>query len=347
MSSTVEVLDPIADPRWLSFVQDSPSALVFHHPAWISLLRDVYGYEMRAWVVVQDGTIVGGLPVALVASRLTGRRLVSLPFCDRCGPIMAAASPDGEVAQLYELIVAQQHRAGIPLHVHDQLPALADASCSERFRAHTVALADDPAEVQARFTKSSVMRGARKAQKLGLRVERRTDPAALEAFYALHLETRRHQGVPIQSKRFIRRFATLFAQGLGHVALVVEEPRQHLAAAVFLTFNGALTYKYGASNRAALGKRPNNLLFVDAIQWGCAQGLRQFDLGRTDFDNQGLRDFKLSLGATERELSYTWISERPAPVGRSGVPAPLQAAIRRGPPILGRGVGRALYRHIA
>jgi hypothetical protein len=58
----------------------------------------------------------------------------------------------------------------------------------------------------------------------------------------------------------------------------------------------------GASDPAALGKRPNNLLFLEAIRWGCRNGMHSLDLGRTDIGHDSPRDSKLSWRAEERTL---------------------------------------------
>jgi CelD/BcsL family acetyltransferase involved in cellulose biosynthesis len=342
-----DVLDPLTDRRWEDFVTAASGALVFHHPAWLQLVRDQYGYEIGAWVVLEGDRVVGGLPVARVQSRLTGTRLVAVPFCDLCGPIVADdASPEAGY-ELLATISAQRRRTGLFLEIHEQVAGLEGASSSQRFVHHIINLADDPAAVEAGFTKSQVRQGARKASRLGLRVERRTDARALDAFYRLHVATRRNQGVPVQPRRFIRRFTRLFERGLGHVALVVEDSGPPISAAVFMTFNGTLTYKYGASARTELRKRPNNLLFLDAIHWGCAQGLSRLDMGRTDLDNKGLRDFKLSWGAVEREVSYTWVSDGPPRRDGKAPPAIVGAVIRRSPSFVGRAVGELFYRHFA
>ena len=75
-----------------------------------------------------------------------------------------------------------------------------------------------------------------------------------------------------------------------------------------------LTYKYGASDVAFLDRRPNNLLFAEAIGYGVEHGFERLDFGRTDYDNPGLRTFKLGWGATEHQLAYTYLG---AP-GREG-----------------------------
>ena len=152
--------------------------------------------------------------------------------------------------------------------------------------------------------------------------------------------------MPTQPKRFIRRFEELFAAGLGFVWTIVEDD-QPIAAAVFLTHNGTVTYKYGASDERALNKRPNNLLLSEAIRWSCEEGFHTFDFGRTELENEGLRAFKSGWGANEVELPYTYFSDH-EPASESALRDRIMGAtIRRSPALVGRMVGEALYRHVA
>ena len=334
-----ELLDPRTDARWEDFVGRAAGATMFHHPAWLRLLAGSYRYEFAASCVVDDGgRIVAGLPWARIESRLTGKRLVALPFSDACPPLFDGASEE-ELARAVE-----EHRteAGLGLEVRWRMDAL-DAETVERYWRHTLALEDDAAAVLRR-ARSGIRRGATKARKAGLEFERRTDAAALDAFYALHLRTRKHQGVPTQSKRFIDGFGPLFEQGHGFVALVSDEGRP-VAAAVFLRWREHLIYKYGASDRSALSKRPNNLLFSEVIQWGCEAGCRELDFGRTDLDHEGLREFKLGWGTDESALHHTYAGMAVPDAGESTVQRLLVPAIRHSPPSVSRLIGVALYRH--
>ncbi len=337
-------IDPIADPAWTALLESSPSASIFHHPRWLRLLREQYGYSLRACCVGEGDAIAAGIPIARIESRLTGRRLVSLPFSDMCPPVLAAGAGRAEALALGEALAEERRRTGLDLTVHESLPDAPEAFVQPRFFRHLLTLARDPAEVESRYSKSQVKRGIKKAQREGLSAERRTDQAALDAFYALHMQTRRKLGVPTQPKRFIRRFAELFDAELGFVELVLDQGRP-IAAAVFLTYNGTLTYKYGASDARALGKRPNNLLFAEAIRWACEEGLHTLDFGRTDVDNEGLRAFKRSWGAEEEALSYTYFAERPPAAGPGLRDRAVGAVIRRSPAGVSRLVGEALYRH--
>jgi lipid II:glycine glycyltransferase (peptidoglycan interpeptide bridge formation enzyme) len=212
----------------------------------------------------------------------------------------------------------------------------------QRYWRHTLALEPD-ADAVAKRAKSSIRRGISKAGKEGLAFERRTDAAALDAFYKLHLRTRKHQGVPTQPKRFIDGFGALFERGHGFVALVSDGGKP-LAAAVFLQLRGHLIYKYGASDRSALARRPNNLLFAEVIRWACEAGLRELDFGRTDLDQEGLKQFKRGWGAEEVPLHHTYAGMEPPSGDESGLQRLAAPVIRHSPPNAGRLFG-ALYRH--
>jgi CelD/BcsL family acetyltransferase involved in cellulose biosynthesis len=338
----VVVIDPLADDRWSAFLATSPEASIFHHPEWLSLLRAQYRYPIHARCVVDaDDAILAALPLAHIKSRLTGSRLVAVPFSDLCHPVSRA----GEAAALELLLsdLSDHHHArpGTDIEVRCSLSGMGHPGAS--FYHHVVPLGSDFEAVRAGFS-SSTKRGVKKAHREGVEVTYERGAAGLEAFYRMHLITRRRQGVPTQPKRFFGRFARLFEHGLGFVLLARHEGVP-VAGAVMLTYNGVLTYKYGASFPSHLSRRPNNAIFMEAIQWGCANGYQHFDLGRTDTDNEGLRTFKRGWGADERTLAYTVLSRRAPKAGHSGVPSSLRAVITRTPPLTGRLIGEALYRH--
>jgi CelD/BcsL family acetyltransferase involved in cellulose biosynthesis len=341
----VILLDPLAEPRWLDLLSRAPAATPFHHPAWLALLGSSFRYEMSACCVEgDDGSLVGGLPVAEVSSRLTGRRLVALPFSDLCEPLLARDAQAGSAIALGEALSELQRRRGVPLEVRGTGPALGEAPPGERFRHHVLALDADAAEVERRFAKPQVRRGIRRAQRERLQTAVATDRAALETFFRLHVLTRRRLGVPTQPRRFILGFESLFDAGLGFVLLVRREG-EPVAAGVFLTHGDTLLYKYGASDARFLPLRPNNLLFWEAIRWGCEHGMQRLDFGRTHWDQESLRAFKLAWGAEERELRYRHVGAA-VPGGRGErSQRALARVIRRSPPLAGRVIGEALYRH--
>jgi len=95
---SVHQIDPLEDPRWRRFLLEHRSASIFHTPAWLQALRRTYGYEPFALTTSPPGReLTNGLVLCRINSRLTGRRLVSLPFSDHCEPL---ADGPKDIAQL-------------------------------------------------------------------------------------------------------------------------------------------------------------------------------------------------------------------------------------------------------
>jgi CelD/BcsL family acetyltransferase involved in cellulose biosynthesis len=339
---TTALLDPRGDAQWLRLVDRAPQASIFHHPLWLGLVTRQYRYPLAAVAVLDaGGEAVAGLPVALVASRLTGRRLVALPFSDACPPLVAQDAPGDAAVRLAGAVEELRRSRDMLLEVRGAFPEL--AAPVVRFHQHRVDLAAGLEDVERGYA-AQVRRNVRKARREGVEIRRRVDAGALEEFYALHLRTRRRQGVPTQPKAYVLGLGALLDAGHGFVSIARLAGRP-VAAAVFLHAGGTLTYKYGASDRRFQHARPNNLLFADAIAWACEQGLRELDLGRTDLGNEGLRAFKRSWGAPEEPLAHTYAGGPAPSPGPSLASRLLAPVIRRGPALTGRVIGEAFYRH--
>jgi CelD/BcsL family acetyltransferase involved in cellulose biosynthesis len=121
-------LDPVGDSRWGDLVARAPDSTAFHHPAWIALVRGHYGYAVDAWCLeAPGGSLVAGLPVATTGNRVTGRRLVALPFSDHCSPLLAAGADPGTAARFATVIDAMRRAEGLALEVRGAGAVLAEA----------------------------------------------------------------------------------------------------------------------------------------------------------------------------------------------------------------------------
>src|SRR3954447_9731666 len=94
--------------EWGGLLRRCENATPFHHPAWVSVLADTYGF--RAFGLVSDdetGAIAEGLPVIEVAlPPRRKRRWVSLPFTDHCPPLSTGAGVGVDFA--HELDIARK-----------------------------------------------------------------------------------------------------------------------------------------------------------------------------------------------------------------------------------------------
>jgi CelD/BcsL family acetyltransferase involved in cellulose biosynthesis len=336
----------LTDPRWVDFVARQPSATPFHHPYWGTLIANCYGF--RAFAVATSeatGQIRAGLPMIEVRHFRCEPKWVSLPFTDYCPPLVPA--PQEESGLFYALQRASK-AAGIR-RVEVRAPLEGASSDRRAALRHVIALGDDPAEVYAGF-RPSVQRKIRQAGRKGVTIRRgERSEDLVDTFYRLHLRTRRRVGVPVQPHRFFRMlWQSVIRTGLGSV-LIAEVSAQPVAAEVFLSWNGTTISKFSASDERAWSLRANNLITWHLIKTACEQGSRSFDFGRTDAGNEGLRVFKQSWGAVEEPLAYgtLGVGSEPALVRHRMGDHLLASAIRRGPLVLCRATGEALYRYAA
>jgi CelD/BcsL family acetyltransferase involved in cellulose biosynthesis len=329
------------DGRWARFVEGHPDALPFHHPAWMETLRTCYGFRPRVVTVADaDGDIRGGLPLMELRDPFRGRRWTALPFTDRCPALLADEEAEAPLAAGIRDAAAQ---AGIStLEVRCPLPGFTPGTVATM---QELDLTPGPDEVERGFS-SAARRNTRKARREGVVVRRAESEEELAgAYYALHLLSRRRLGVPVQPRRFFRLlWREMLEPGRGQLLLAWANGAP-IAGIVLLHTGRTVVYKYGASDAAAWGLRPNNLLFTEAIRWSAEAGYANFDFGRSDFADRGLRSFKTGWGAAERPLVYATLGAEGPGSAMGG--QLLGKLIRRSPTAVCRGIGELLYRYAA
>jgi hypothetical protein len=333
----------LPDPRWWEVMCAHPSANIFHHPAWSTLMAACYGYHPFVVAVQKaDGSIGAGLPFLHVDSQLTGRRWVALPFTDHCQPLYQNRI---WLEMLAQRLLTLSSMRGIPrLELRCDFPLLEGRDDTPKYVLHELSLEKDAGNVFSQLH-SMHKRNVHLAEKNGLQVVFGNLPEHLDKFYDLHLLCRRRQGLPIQPRRFFSLLEQhLLKPGLGFVLLAMKEG-YCLAGAVFLHWGLTLTYKYGASCSKGQTLRANNLILWTAIQWGCENGYTRFDLGRSDISNAGLREFKSRWGAAETPLYYTRLGQQAFQPGNGRLGAALHNVIRSAPPWMCKFTGELLYRH--
>jgi CelD/BcsL family acetyltransferase involved in cellulose biosynthesis len=336
----------LTDPRWLEFIGKCPTATTFHHPSWASLVGRCYGYRVFGLAQTDaDGQINAGLPVVEVHRPLGPRRWVSLPFTDQCAPL---ARSTVDWSTLVKELDATRREAGVAsLEVRSSLEG-PETRAGQVGVTHSLRLESDPDVLPPRFKRSSVRRQIKSAARDGVVVRREESSRALtDVFYRLHLQTRRRLGVPIQPRRYFELlWREVIEPGLGFVLLAYASDVP-VAGAVFLAWNGTVSYKYGASDASWWHLHPNHLLMWTAIRWGCENGFQTFDFGRSDLASTGLRQFKESWGSQETALVYSTLGDRGARPTDSRMHAAVGTIVRRSPPWVCQAMGELLYKYAA
>jgi Acetyltransferase (GNAT) domain len=296
-----KVVDPLEYADWDDLIATHPQGTVFHSSGWARVLRDTYGHRPVYMARFEGKRLAGLLPVMEVWSWLTGRRGVSLPFTDYCPALEGSGYDKGDLYQ--KAIESGRQRGWKYLECRSFDSAWNGAHSSLSFYGHDIDLGVGQ---NKRFQnlEASVRRGVRKAEKAGLKIDFDTGEESMRTFFKLHCGTRKRHGLPPQPWRFfwnIQRY--LLKLGRGFIATVRFGCRP-LAAAVFLQHGRQALYKFGASDYEFQQMRPNNLLMWEAMNHCVERGMAALNLGRTSLSNEGLRRFKLGLGAAEEEIRY-------------------------------------------
>lgn len=336
----------IPNSSWDAHLALYPQSTVFHTTAWFNVLQSAYRFTpIRLSQDNPDGA-QSHLALMEINSPLTGRRGVSLPFTDLCEPLCSSA--ESMRALFQQAITLGKARKWKYLELRGGRSLLLDAISSLQFHGHLVELNHAEETLFSRFD-GSVRQAVRKAEKSGVTVESSTSIYAVKTYYLLHCKTRRKHGVPPQPFAFFRAIHEhIIAKELG-IVFVAKHNNRPISAAIHFHFGGQAIYKFGASDEAFQHLRGSNLTMWEAIKWHRRHGSKSLHLGRSSLAGDGLRRFKLNLGAAETNIDYVkfdfdknqFITETDQAHGWH------TRIFRMLPPAASRIIGAVLYRHIA
>lgn len=326
--------------------------IFYYQEAWLDLITSLYGYSLIPLTTTDStGRITGFLPLCLMQSPLTGKRLVGLPFSDLCPLLAEDEKSAGELLDQALRLAKQEKVRYLELRTgaNEVFARRSDLVESNLYARWVISLSSNPDVMWSQLRKP-VQHQVKKSQKLGVHIRRAQNREEVARYYRLHLQTRsKKHGMPAQSQRYFHELWDRFA-GKGGMHLLLAEYQQTVIAGMILLASGTtMRYAYGASDEQYLRLAPNNLLMWDAISLGCSLGCTTFDLGRTACDNEGLMEFKRRWGAIKEPLPYYYY---PATSGLAATSESswkyrlLTSCWRRLPLPVTAALGDRLYRHL-
>ena len=306
MSPTVQMIDPLLDPRWPVFLSRQHHASVFHTPEWLAALRQTYGYQPVAFTTSAPGEeLKNGIVFCRVQNTFRGYRMVSMPFSDHCQPLVETYDTLRIVLSSLAEQMNRENWKYIEIRPMVFFPsglAMPRLSTGEQFYFHKLDLRPNLQTIFHNFHKSCVQRKIQRGERENLKYEAGRSDRLLDKFYGLLLLTRRRHQLPPQPLLWFRNLVERLGDHL--TIRVVSKDGQPIASMLTILFKKSLVYKYGCSDARFhnLGGMP--LLFWKAIQEAKALGAEELDLGRSEMNNAGLVNFKEHLGAQTSKLVY-------------------------------------------
>ncbi len=308
----VRLIDPLGDVRWDSFVQNHLYGTVYQHSCWMKVIASTYRHTRPLCFAIEDesGNIRAAIPCFVVKSRLTGTRIVSLPFSGYCDPLADSAS---DFTKLLDRIIDELESISASyyeLRAFRKPDSIGDARLKihNYHKTHVLSLEKGFAEIRKALPRD-VIYSQKRAVKSGVTIKRVETEEDFKKFYLINADTRKRQGFPVQPYRLFRNMWEILEPHGYLVAFLAEWNKKNIAGIVLFKFKNVVYDVFRASIAEYSAVRPNHLLLWTAIEMACLQGYDYFDFGKTTSENQGLLDFKNRWGGSIYDVPYLYYPE--------------------------------------
>ena len=318
----VEIVEPGDSGEWNTLVKQSVDSTFYHLWEWSRILSLTYGYP-RICLQVRDGeTLIGGLLLMHVKSRIFGSRLVSLPFCEYGGPIIDS-SIDSSIMRLslsaiIKVINKLAKKFGvdsIELRNPPLLPFISETLFSygyskpQRYVTFRLNLAKPLDQIwdALRRDRRRTIQGAVES---GLIVDEVQTYTQLKAYYELYLKTQIKHGSPPNSYSFFETiFDLLYLKKMCKI-LVAKYQSRIIGGTIIFYYKDTVYWWNGVIDDKYRHLGPTDLLVWEIIEWGAKNNFKILDFGRTRI-NTTIYSFKKGWGGQKTPLyNYLYFLKR-------------------------------------
>lgn len=279
--------------------------MIFHRSEWARVLIDSYGYEPRYHVVTSSSDkIEAAWPAMLINSRLTGRRFVTLPFSDRCLPLVTDSQQADVLLKSVQADAVERGAKRIEVRGWPlALPQPKALTGIHGYVRHVIDLSGGHDAVYGGVVENA-RRSVKRGLKLGVTTRLAESHQDLDRFCALNVKLRRQHGMLPQPRRFfLAIYRHLIESGMGYIVFA-ERNGQALAALLCLRHNDVTLDKYAVNDMQLRQFRGSHCTMWRAIEMEIERGARWYDMGRSDAKAQSLHWFKSQWGGIGIDAPY-------------------------------------------
>jgi hypothetical protein len=296
----VEIIDPIKDPRWDKFVEAHPFGWIVHLSDWKKVLEKSFPHmkgHYLALVDVESSEIRAALPLFEVRSRLTGNRLVSVPFAQLCDPLIRTSDDMAKLLDGAFDLSKRLKTSYIEIRTYNA-PSFPDERlrADELYKHHFIKLDNDPGIIRKSFHQRGINQAINRAIRNELELKVADCEEDVKAFNDLFMQTRKRLGVPYQPYLFLKTLWDIF-HPLNRLILLLAKHKNRIASGiVFFQFNGRFSAEWEGWDTSFGNINPNHFIFWEGIKLAHKNENRIFDFGITSPTNEGLVTFKNRWG---------------------------------------------------
>jgi len=288
----VQIINPLEIPDWNEKVLKYKDYSFFHTKEWCQTL--VYSYQYKPLYLI-DHTDIGSniFPIMEVRSITGKKKLISLPFSDYCNPLLTKSYDLQKCKVAFSSRFDHITSSTIDFHTCTNfIPGLAvyDLEVVQKIDAKPL-----PELFKSFYhnTRGNIL----KSEKSGVYIKIDNSLNGLNEFYRLQALTRKRHNLPPQPGYFFKNlFDIIINHNMADIFLGYYK-NNIIASGLFLKFGEKVLFKYANSDFVYQELRPNNLLTWEAIKYYFESGFSEFDFGKTEYGNEGLRKYKHGFNA--------------------------------------------------
>jgi serine/alanine adding enzyme len=308
------IRDDWQDQRtWDAFVESNVEGR-FAHLYNYGMATECYGFRSQRICFVKGSEIVAVVPMALTRSLLFGRKLISQPFSEYGGLLVAAELDLDEIREIVGSLrahIAKKFKdVALEINGNHGIPSSLNEELFAGRHPHLLAyleLDSNVDEVWQRKISYEARKAVNKARKSGLAVKEECNEATLRGpFFSLYCESMKRLGVPPHNLRYYLDCYKAF----GDKMKIFWAMKDSIKVAGLLGFacGHRISIINIVSDPAYWNLRPNDLIHWEFIRFAAENGYSFFDFGSVRYDGQ--EHFKRKWGCTFIPHSHYYLMSK-------------------------------------
>ncbi|NLE26514.1 MAG: GNAT family N-acetyltransferase, partial [Clostridiaceae bacterium] len=284
--------------EWDHFVHKQKHGWITSLSSWAGVLEKSFTHiKNKSIVIIGNGAnkIIGLLPLYLVDSPVTGRRLVSTPFATLGNPLFSDEIGIGAIMPYLEKSL-QAYRASY-IEIRVSSPGLSNIlanhfTIDNIFKCHYLDLLRPLEDIYSCLHRSYIRRYVNRAKDAGVLFRIADTMADIKSFFYLYSITRKRLLLPAIPLSFFTSIWEAYMQQKNAVFLIAEKSGKPAAALMLLAYGNRVSAEALGWDLQFTKDHIVAGLYWEAIKYAHLQGYSIFDFGRTDPKNTNLMEYK-------------------------------------------------------
>jgi len=287
--------------RWDGFVERNPEGRFSHLYGYGEVLN-CYGYRTHRISFIKGNDIVALISMTMTHSMLFGRKLISQPFSEYGGLLVAPELEPNEITHIVELLQAYIARniGDVVLEIHGNhgIPSALSEELFVSRNPHSLAyleLKSGADDIWTRKMSYEARKAVNKARNSGLTVQEECNESAISGpFFSLYLKSMKRLGAPPHTLQYYRGCYQAFQTRMKIFWATMDSVK--IAGLLGFECGNRVSIINIVSEPSLWHLRPNDFVHWEFIRYAAQNGYSCFDFGSVRYDGQ--ERFKKKWGCT-------------------------------------------------